>query len=226
MDILTQMMRLPFSMVAMSLEPFLQMARDADGYSPHERRSGGLMPRPIELPLAPAAPLVPAATPFPSPSPTAQTTASLASVIAGKNGRRDEMNDNMIKVLQYWIVWTKPDEECVLAHGEKVVSYPSNEGSIASQILLGWAKDCEKDPRYGSRLKNRRDWRYLKVKAEMVERYAPEEKYYDRRQTKAQERIAESLATLGGPETSTGDWDCPSDYSCQGDSKCEGEFNG
>jgi hypothetical protein len=95
----------------------------------------------------------------------------------------------MIKVLKYWIVWTKPDEEEVLYSENKVFAYPTDPGSVSSQILLEWAKANAGDPR----LADTKDWRYLHVKTEMVERYALEEKHYDRRQTRAQEKIANSL---------------------------------
>lgn len=188
MDILTQMMRLPFSVVAMSLEPFLQMARDSDTYSYDRRPSNGMALRPPAA--APALPS-PAGQAY-APAPSSQSSVSLASVLSGST-RREDMNDNMVKVLRWWIVWTKPDEEDVILDGNKVVNYPTNPGSVASQILLKWAKDHEHEPRYAKYLSNPDDWRYLQVKTEMVERYQLEEKHYDRRQTKAQEKIANSL---------------------------------
>ena len=104
----------------------------------------------------------------------------------------------MVKVLRWWIVWTKADEEDVFEDGNKVVNYPTNLGSISSQILLQWASNNkhligadesglsgrERKVKYA--LENSDDWRYLQVKTELVERYALEDKHYDKRQTKAQ----------------------------------------
>jgi hypothetical protein len=179
------MMRLPFSVVAMSLEPFLQMARDADSSTYERRPSGGWAPRPsLPAPIAPSPVGAPYAPAVSNPS----ASVSLASVLSG-SARKEDMNDNMIKVLKYWIVWTKPDEEKVFESGEKVFAYPTDVGSVSSQILLAWASD----PSSGAGKLDQKDWRYLHVKTELVERYALEEKHYDRRQTYAQEKIASSL---------------------------------
>jgi hypothetical protein len=212
MDILSQMIRLPFTLVAMSVEPFLQMARDADSYTYERRPSAALMSRPAGLPAPAMQSLQPSYSnpgPYSAPQGPMQASTSLASVLGngGASSRREDLGDNMVKVLRWWIVWTKADEEEVFRQGDKVINYPTNPGSLASQILLGWAQDQERrfhnvnreslqdptDRKIYDALQNRDDWRYLQVKTELVERYALEDKHYDKRQTKAQERIAEEL---------------------------------
>jgi hypothetical protein len=212
MDILSQMFRLPFTLVAMSVEPFLQMARDADSYTYERRPSAALMSRPAGLPAPSMQSLQPSYSHpgnYSAPQAPLQSSTSLASVL-GSNGsglsRREDLGDNMVKVMRWWIVWTKADEEDVFEDGNKVVNYPTNLGSISSQILLGWAKDeserlrdldrsrwSDKDHKISFALEHPDDWRYLQVKTELVERYALEDKHYDKRQTKAQERIASKL---------------------------------
>ncbi len=218
MDILSQMMRLPFSLVAMSVEPFLRMARDADAYSYDRRPPGPMMPFSGGLPAPAMQSLQPNYSPPPAfappPAPPLQASASLASVLGGAS-RREDLGDNMVKVLRWWIVWTKPDEEDVFKDSNKVVNYPTNMGSITSQILLEWARDesahlknlrdqgltlSPKEKKVERALVNTKDWRYLQVKTELVERYALEDKYYDRRQTHAQERIADYIGGDHGDE--------------------------
>lgn len=217
MDILSQMMRLPFSLVAMTVEPFLRMARDADPYSYDRRPPAPMMPFSMGIP-APAMqslqPTYSAPPAFPPPTAPLQTSASLASVL-GAASRREDLGDNMVKVLRWWIVWTKPDEEDVFQDSNKVVNYPTNMGSVASQILLEWARDesahlkalrdqgltlSTKEKKVERALANTKDWRYLQVKTELVERYALEDKHYDKRQTKAQERIADYIGGDHGEE--------------------------
>lgn len=218
MDILSQMFRLPFTLVAMSVEPFLQMARDADSYTYERRPSAALMSRPAGLPAPSMQSLQPSYSQpgnYSAPQAPLQSSTSLASVL-GSNGsgmsRREDLGDNMVKVLRWWIVWTKADEEDVFEDGNKVVNYPTNLGSISSQILLQWASNNkhligadesglsgrERKVKYA--LENSDDWRYLQVKTELVERYALEDKHYDKRQTKAQERIASKLESRTSSE--------------------------
>ena len=102
------------------------------------------------------------------------------------------MNDDLVKLVRYSIVFTKPDEETILSHNEQcqVINYPTTAEELAALVLLEWVKGHQDHPA----LRDQRDWRYLKVRLHVIERYAVEDKYYDRRQTKAQEKIATALA--------------------------------
>jgi len=130
---------------------------------------------------------------------------SLASVLGAAAARGDDLGDNMVKVVQSWIVWTKPDEERPIeGPTTKIVAYPSNPISIAAQVLLKWASDRTDDIRSGRPVEPKvveilnapEDWRYLQVKTEVIQRYAQEEKHYDKLQTRAQQKIASELGGL------------------------------
>jgi hypothetical protein len=110
--------------------------------------------------------------------------------------RKDDMNDNLVKLVRYSIVFTKPDEEKILNEGEElyVLNYPTTAEELAALLLLTWVKDNQGN----DAIKDPKDWRYLKVRLHIVERYAVEDKYYDRRQTQAQEKIAGGLAKAFG----------------------------
>jgi hypothetical protein len=187
MDIFSQMMRLPFDVVAMSIEPFLRMAREAErtaGMDPQRLLPAALTPRPIPMLSAP-----PAGVPMPAVS----ASPLLAMPPAP---RKDDMNDNLVKLVRYSIVFTKPDEEKILNEGEElyVLNYPTTAEELAALLLLTWVKDNQGN----DAIKDPKDWRYLKVRLHIVERYAVEDKYYDRRQTQAQEKIAGGLAKAFG----------------------------
>src|SRR5437764_483853 len=105
MDIFSQMMRLPFDVVAMSLEPLLRMARDPERFAGREMlgRTPALMPRSVSMPSPPAAGV---------PVTMGGASALLASTGAS---RKDDMNDNLVKLVRYSIVFTKPDAERILS---------------------------------------------------------------------------------------------------------------
>jgi hypothetical protein len=183
MDIIMQMCRLPFNIVATTLEPFLRMGREA------ERATGLSAP-------ALSAPLVPRPAPLPSLPPVAiPAPAALPSFAPPSGGfsRKDDMNDDLIKLVKYRIVYTKPDEEEFLEEGNKLIDYPTNPAELASEVLLGWVKNHLPNPDIDEDLQDPKNWRYLKVRTEVIERYPSEVKYYEKRQTKAQEKIASSL---------------------------------
>ena len=191
MDILSEIMRLPFNVVAMSIEPFLRMARDAERSTAMDalRQTPALMPRNLSIPSA--SPVgIPAGVPVVSNVPPLGAT--------GGSCRRDDMNDNLVKLVRYSIVFTKPDEEDVLLRHKheqcKVVNYPTTAEELAAILLLEWVKENQDNPA----IQDPKDWRYLKVRLHVIERYAVEDKYYDRRQTRAQEEIARNTAGLVG----------------------------
>src|SRR5262249_5333522 len=156
MDILSQIMRLPFDVVAMSIEPFLRMARDAERSTAMEAlRTSALMPRNPSIPSA--TPVgIPAAVP--AGVPVVTNLPPLAST--GGSVRRDDMNDNLVKLVRYSIVFTKPDEEKILSDNEQcqVIDYPTTAEELAAIVLLEWVKDHQDDPA----LQDQKDWRYLK----------------------------------------------------------------
>lgn len=195
MDILSQIMRLPFDVVAMSIEPFLRMARDAERSTAMDalRQTSALMPRALSIPSAPPVGL-PAVVPAGVPAGVPVASSLPPLVATGGNHRRDDMNDNLVKLVRYSIVFTKPDEERILSDDEEcqVVNYPTTAEELAAIVLLEWVKDHQDNPA----VRDPKDWRYLKVRLHVIERYAVEDKYYDRRQTQAQEKIARNTEGL------------------------------
>ena len=208
MDFLNQMMKLPFAMIATTLEPFMQIAIEADRLTnslARGKQSPVLIPRPVALP-----PMYPGDGAAGSPpigagqAPPALLSQSPNVIPTTANYRSNDMNDNQVKVIKYRIVYVQPDEEIFLYENTKVIDYATSAEEFSAQMLVGWVADLQNGrvqlprPALLPAIANPDNYRYLRIRSEVLDRYQQEDKYYDKRQTKALEVIARRLAALGG----------------------------
>jgi hypothetical protein len=118
-----------------------------------------------------------------------------------------DLNDDMLKLVRWRVLWTEPDHEASLANGEEFINYRTDSCQYGGQIMvafIGRAQDPNSsehaaltrvvpDGVSGLTADNRR---YLRAEMEVLSRQAKEEPRYDQRQTEAMEEIAERLKRM------------------------------
>jgi len=194
MDTMTQFMRMPFGMVASSLEAFADAVRQVNGGTACADVS-----RPLPAALLPAPPLAA----YPQAPPMAAYV-NTAGVRDGYSPRRDScslgdnnLNDDMVKLVKWTVLYTKPDEEEFFKQDHEVVNYRADAAQFGGQRMARWIDEHRTEPKVAKILTSKRDLRYLQIAIEVVARYPKGEAEYERRQAQAIEGIC---GVLGGTE--------------------------
>ena len=190
-----QMMLLPAAAFASSLELLLQTVRQFQAVA-----GQGIDVRPGSFPRGPAAQdPQPAARPqeLPIPLPVSPPNPGVQRPAAENLSRRRSMRDNnlsddMVKLIRFTIVSIKRDDEHILRNGlgEKIVTDNMDDESFASWVLSEYFQRAEHEPIDDD------DKKYLRVYTEVLDRWAKQDRKFEKRQLGSLEGIEEALQTL------------------------------
>lgn len=108
-----------------------------------------------------------------------------------------DLADDMVKLVKYDIVYTKPDEEhCIQCGVTELVNYNTRADQLSAVLIARYAvREMAKPGFVRNDTYDEDNLRYWRVSLRVQDRFAKEEAFYDRRQARAMERIA---AALGG----------------------------
>src|SRR5262245_19083003 len=134
MDLMSQLMKMPFGMVVSSFETLADTARwmnrgldtmTSDARTCATALQGPMVGRPPAMPAPPA--YVNVAPPAPAPVP--------APSYPRHERRCDDLSDDMVMLVKWTIVYSKPDEEKFLATDYDMLNYAANIGQYAGQKM-------------------------------------------------------------------------------------------
>ncbi len=145
-------------------------------------------------------PPTPGSAPFPPPG--ADGAGGLPFPREEENTVRDSnLNDDMVRLVKYRIVFTKPDHEDVLSSKEETINYRTSVEQYAGLQMARLMVEVYADPNHKYRfLLEKANQRYVKVSVEVLDRFPKEDEYFERRQTEAWERISRAVGGPGGLE--------------------------
>ncbi|MBM3737218.1 MAG: hypothetical protein FJW39_15665 [Acidobacteria bacterium] len=105
-----------------------------------------------------------------------------------------DLGDDMVKLVRWWIVFTKRDQERTIAQGEDIVNYRTSGDQWAGQVMV---REFQKlDP--ATRATLAAEPRYVKFHYEVLSRWPQESGHYERRLVEAVEGIRRALEGGGG----------------------------
>jgi len=184
MDVVTDLIKMPFTATASLMSAVAELTRSLGSSTAGLIGLGGAGTGQPSLPVPVAQPIpVPAGPQFP---PVREERATMLDL---------DLNDDMVKVVSWRILYTKPDEERVIDSGDdKIVSYRTTGDQWGGQIMTGYF--LENQARVFAaypELQREKNRRYVKFSYEVKARFPKEETYYERRQVEALESIAQTM---------------------------------